>query len=85
MTNQIRELRAKAGLTQAEVGKVLDAAPSEVSRWERGDRLPSATTIDRLAKLFKVSSWRLFIKPTVRGKRIRIDHDSQYHLAAESD
>ena len=61
MRNRIRELREEARLTQAEFAKLLDVAESDVSRWESGKRPLSPAAIDRMAGVFKVSTWELFL------------------------
>jgi transcriptional regulator with XRE-family HTH domain len=61
MTNRIREFRERARLTQAELAKLLDVNESDVCRWEGGKRPLSPATIEKLAALFKVSTWELFL------------------------
>jgi transcriptional regulator with XRE-family HTH domain len=41
--------RRRLGLTQAEVGNAIDAAPSEVGRWEISHRMPQVETLIRWA------------------------------------
>lgn len=45
-------LRAKAGLTQAEVAKVLNVTQGAISIWECGDGKPKLSKIPTLAKLY---------------------------------
>lgn len=45
-------LRAKAGLTQAEVAKALDVTQGAISIWECGDGKPKLSKIPALAKLY---------------------------------
>jgi transcriptional regulator with XRE-family HTH domain len=42
---KIREFRQRMGLTQAELGRVLDVPQSTVARWETGFSEPSAKHI----------------------------------------
>jgi len=57
----LKNLRLKAGLTQAEVAKVLGYSnPQFVSNWERGISLPAVNSLATLAKLYGVSINRLF-------------------------
>lgn len=51
----LAELRATAGLTQAEVAKALDVTQCAISFWERGDGKPKLSKIPLLAKLYGVS------------------------------
>jgi transcriptional regulator with XRE-family HTH domain len=61
MENRMRELRTNARLSQAEVAKLLDVDEGSVNRWERGKRPLSPTVIAKLAQIFKVQSWELFL------------------------
>lgn len=61
MTNRIRKLRERARLTQAELARLLSADESDVCRWEGGKRALSPATIEKLATVFKVGSWELFL------------------------
>ena len=61
MRNRIRELRERARLTQGELATLLGVDESDVSRWEGAKRPLSPATIDKLAAVFKVGSWELFL------------------------
>ena len=43
------ELRNEYGLTQTEVGKIVDKSKTAVASWEQGLSLPDAVTLYRLA------------------------------------
>lgn len=48
---RIKELREKAGLTQAELAFQLGAkSPSTISMWESGERKPSSLILPELAR-----------------------------------
>lgn len=49
---RIKELREAAGLTQAEVARVMGVDPAAVARWDTGQLLPRAAKLPRLADLF---------------------------------
>lgn len=51
----IRREREKLGLSQTELGKLIDATKQTVSNWENGNRTPTNKTIDKLATIFNVS------------------------------
>lgn len=52
--NQLRQLREKAGLTQAQLAKILGCSPPRISEWERGVRTPKPLTQEAIvAKLKK--------------------------------
>lgn len=56
----LRKLRTEKGLTQKQLGKQLFVYHSTIARWERGDRLPDAAMIPRIAKCLNVDAGRLF-------------------------
>ncbi len=46
----LREARLRAGLTQTELAQRVGTARSQISRYERGDVLPSLETLRRLIR-----------------------------------
>ena len=46
---EIREARLRLSITQAELGEALSVAGNTVARWERGELLPPAPKMLRLA------------------------------------
>ena len=52
---RIRQLRHKANLTQAQLGKLLGCSGSTVSLYEGGQRSPDTEMLVRLADVFDVS------------------------------
>ena len=50
-SNLIR-LRQKAGMTQAELGEKLNYSDKTVSKWERGESIPDAYVLTRLADIY---------------------------------
>lgn len=55
LAGQLRELRARRGLTQEQVARRLGCHESAVSRWESGGRFPTSEDLVLLADLFHVS------------------------------
>ena len=51
----IKKERLKLGLTQSELGDILNVSKQTVSNWENGNRTPDTTTLEKLAQLFHVS------------------------------
>ena len=51
----IRELRAKAGLSQEELAEKVFVTRQAVSRWENGETIPNTETLLLLSRLFDVS------------------------------
>ena len=57
----LREARLRAGLTQAELAERSGTARSQISRYERGDVLPSLETLRRLVRACGLElSFRIF-------------------------
>lgn len=52
----LKELRCRAGLTQAELSKKLNISPSTVGMWEKGYRSPDYEMLKRIADFFDVSA-----------------------------
>ena len=61
----LRTLRERLNLTQTELGKALGVSLNTVHVWEKGEREPSASHIEALARLAKVrvsvgaAGWRV--------------------------
>lgn len=53
--NRIAELRKKAGLSQKELGKRINAAQNTICNWENGNRKPDYESLKILANLFNCS------------------------------
>lgn len=51
---KIAHLRKSKGMTQEDLGKVLNVTYQAVSKWERGESLPDFPTISQIAKFFEV-------------------------------
>lgn len=49
------KLRGEAGLTQAELGAMLNYSDKTISKWERGEAIPDAFVLKQLSALYKVS------------------------------
>lgn len=54
--DKIKELRERAGFSQAELARKLDVTRSSINAWEMGLSTPTTQYIVALAKLFHVSS-----------------------------
>lgn len=52
--SNIIRLRQSKGLTQAELGKLLNYSDKSVSKWERGEAIPDAYTLLQIAHIFDV-------------------------------
>lgn len=51
--NRLIECRKEKGLTQTEVGELVDKKKTTVASWEGGKSLPDADTLYRLATYYK--------------------------------
>ena len=52
VASNLIKLRQKAGMTQAELGEKLNYSDKTVSKWERGESIPDAYVLTRLAELY---------------------------------
>lgn len=52
----LKELRAKAGLSQGQLAKSIGVSPGNVSDWEVGKTKPGYVALSSLARFFEVSS-----------------------------
>lgn len=59
----IAAARKQAGLTQAGLAQQLNYSDKAVSKWERGESLPDATTLAQLARVLGVSADSLLYPP----------------------
>lgn len=55
LSKRIYFLRKKAGMSQAELAKVLNVTPSAEGMYEQGRRIPSVEILVCLSKIFDVS------------------------------
>lgn len=53
---KLKELRTSNGLSQIELGEILNIHSMSVSRWERAEAMPPVKTVIKLAMLFSVST-----------------------------
>lgn len=56
ISEKIKQLREKAGYSQAQLAKKLDVTRSSVNAWEMGLSMPTTQYIVALSKLFHVSA-----------------------------
>lgn len=55
LSNNIKTLRMKIGLTENELADMLTVTPQDVLKWENGEQEPSIDTIRKMASIFKVT------------------------------
>lgn len=52
ITENLKRYREEAGLSQTDLGKVIGKAKTTISTWERGESLPDAAMLYRLATYY---------------------------------
>lgn len=52
----IKKARKTAGMTQKELAEKLDVYPKDISRWENGERTPSAIALGNVCKALNASA-----------------------------
>ena len=52
---RLKELRIEKGVTQVEIGRLLNMSKMAVSHWEKGNSEPSIEQLKSLARYFDVS------------------------------
>src|SRR5215203_4028202 len=65
---RIRELRGERGWSQREVARRAGLAPNSVALVERGERTPSATTVEKIAHALGVDPGELFKPPKATAR-----------------
>lgn len=55
LKNHLKELRARLGVNQQEMGKLVDTSRQTISQIERGDYSPSVTLALKIAKVCGVT------------------------------
>lgn len=49
---RLRQCRKEKGITQEELSRMFDAAPTAIASWEQGRSLPSIQTLYKLSKYY---------------------------------
>ena len=57
--NQLRRLRERAGMSSRVLSELCGLSKNSITRYERGERVPSITDAEALADFFEVSLDRL--------------------------
>ena len=58
--NRLKEYRARIGVNQSEMGKLVGVSRQTISQIERGDYSPSVTLALKIAKVFGVTVEEVF-------------------------
>ncbi len=70
----IKNLRGKVGLTQAQLGEKLGFSDKTISKWENGDVMPDVFTLDHIASYFKLTVNDLIKKQTAFEPHLKKRH-----------
>ena len=68
LQNRLKELRAKQGLNQQQLGSLVGASRQTISLIERGDYNPSITLALRIPQVFQVPVEQVFYLTEEEGK-----------------
>ncbi len=60
LKNRLKEYRAKIGVNQSDLGKMVDVSRQTISQIERGDYSPSVTLALKIAKVFDAKVEEIF-------------------------
>lgn len=60
LNERLKEKREEAELTQNEVAEELHVSPQSISKWERGEALPSVEFLPKLAEIYRCKIDDLF-------------------------
>ena len=70
-------LRTGANMTQAELGALLNYSDKTISKWERGEAIPDAYVLTRLAELFHVSVDNILTSHTAWQPEVEADGEEE--------
>lgn len=70
---RLRQLRKQRGLSQTELGKLVDLHYTHIGRYERGTSRPSADAARRLAEALGISTEYLMVGATEEAARARFE------------
>lgn len=60
MKTRLREIRKPSGLTQKELGELLEVDPRTISTWELGTRTPPPAKMQQIEDMFGVKKEEIF-------------------------
>lgn len=86
IAEKIKRAREEKGITQKELGKLLNTSVSTIAQYEAGERHPNPDTIYKISDALKISPTELFdeLPPspilTIDGKSFRTGTELKKHL-----
>lgn len=72
-SDNLKYYRKQAGLTQDDFAKAVDTDPVYISYIENGKRFPSIEYIEKMAKVLKIDSYKLFLPANLEINNIAND------------
>lgn len=72
MKTRLKVLRAEKNLTQAQLAKALGTNQPTVSAWERGDNIPRAPMMQKIADYFGVKKEDIFLTAFHYSKQLKV-------------
>ena len=83
--NILKKLRQDNNLTQEELAKKIDTSRSNIANYENNKNMPSIDVLDKLSKLFNVSTDYLLGKSDIRNpeQQIKDEFSFAYHKETE--
>ena len=82
---RLKDLRKKAGLSQAELAKRIGVSKSSINMYERGEREPGLEILEAIADFFNVDMNYLLGSSDVISESSNIDHQFLDLLSTMTD
>ena len=85
--DKLKEIRTKLKKTQKELAEYLSISPQSVSKWEKGEALPSMEYLPKIAKFFGCTPNDFFeeaefqVKEENPAKRLKAMQENMHYIA----
>lgn len=77
LPQKLKAFRKRAGLTTAEVGKILNKTPSAITLWETGKALPDVNVLLKLCNIYQVADLNEFLDMDIFPKTTTLTKNEQ--------
>lgn len=81
----LRRNRIENDMTQGELGRLVGCLGNDISRYERGDKVPREGRIRKLAKAMNIPESSLYTNPPVQSDAIRAKIETILDQMSEAD
>jgi transcriptional regulator with XRE-family HTH domain len=71
--SRIKKSRNKVGISQSELARRLEVAPSAVSHWEANRKTPEVKTLNRIAEVLDTTISYLTGEPSIEEEKAKVD------------